>query len=715
VVNFFKEPGQEVCYSQNLKKIEVFFISLFLLLTSINLFSQDCDILSKANIIVPDKLCSPLSVNWQVSYTGVNNAGMNVEIQYDWDDGSLETVGALSIASGSFRANATHTYVSIGEKCNYAPKATLVVNGVVCTSSTQEQIVTVWDDDNHNGGHMHIDPEIYPVCFGNRADVRFRDLTQFNCVPPIEEDVPNLYTRWVQWIYGTDITMTGSPVTINGTIRTYPYRGPIITLPGPVTGSGVYTDLINVENDKLIGQYFQVTLRNWNYCNPYDDPDIPGPPLDPANGDHPPVTTTAIILIVPDPDATIKPVDTLCINSDPVSLKAHDAGGTWSGNGVINDTFDPSLAGTGNHIVKYNITDGNGCSDSDQTTIVVMPAPTVNIDPVGTLYKNRPPVPLNATPPGGNWSGEGIIANMFYPDTAGIGTHIITYQTLMDKYGCIGTDTIHIEVIMPPAPVASFEPDTTGCTPLEVYFRNLSLYGETYLWDFGDKTYSTDRDPTHVYFIPDNYIVTLTVTNITGQSTYNGLISVYQNPTANFSVYPTEVINNSQVVVFTNFSSFDVNWNWDFGDGSTSAEENPWHKYELQGIYFVILTVTSKDGCRDSMKYKSPINVDFKEGEIKFPNAFRWNRSGPNGGYWSESQIDDRIFHPFYLNVRDYKLQIFNRWGMLIYESYDLHKGWDGYFGNGNLANQGVYVWKAKGQYADGTYFDKVGDVTFLH
>ncbi len=96
---------------------------------------------------------------------------------------------------------------------------------------------------------------------------------------------------------------------------------PIITLPGPVTGSGVYSDVINVASDKLIGQYFEVTLRNWNYCNPYDDPDIPGTPADPVNGDHPPVVTTAKILIVPYPDATITPVDTLCVQNSSGHFK----------------------------------------------------------------------------------------------------------------------------------------------------------------------------------------------------------------------------------------------------------------------------------------------------------------------------------------------------------------------------------------------------------
>ncbi len=695
--------------------MKIIFISILLILRSLYLFGQDCNILSKANKIVPDKLCSPLSVTWQVSYTGVNNAGSTVQILFDWDDGSTDTRTAVSTGPGMFQVNANHTYVSTGDKCNYRPKATLVVNGVICASSTQEQIVTVWDNDNHNGGHMHINPTVYPVCLGNSANVRFRDLTQFNCVPPQEQDVPNLYTRWVQWIYGTDITMTGSPVTINGTIRSFPYPGPIITLPGPVTGSGIYTDLINVASDKLIGQYFQVTLRNWNYCNPYDDPNIPGPPSDPVNGDHPPVVTTAIVLIVPNPDATITPVDTLCVQDNPVTLKAHDPGGIWSGDGVINDKFDPALAGIGNHFIRYNITNANGCKDFDQITVTVMPLLPTNINPIGTLYINNPPVGLTASPPGGTWTGNGVINNMFDPDSAGIGIHIITYQTLPDNYGCRGIDTIHIEVIMPPVPIAYFEPDTVGCSPLFVQFRNLSVTGESYLWDFGDKTYSVNQNPYHIYFIPGEYIVKLTVSNISGQSSHVGLTTVYQNPTAIFSVYPTEVINNSQVVVFSNYSIYGVSNLWNFGDGNTSIEEDPWHKYESGGTYDVTLKVTSKDGCIDSMKYKSPIIVDFKTGDIRYPNVFKWNGSGPTGGYWNENQLDDNTFRPVFINVTEYKLQIFNRWGVLIYESTDIKKGWDGYFRNGDLAVQGVYVWKAKGQYADGTYFNKVGDVTFLH
>jgi len=58
---------------------------------------------------------------------------------------------------------------------------------------------------------------------------------------------------------------------------------------------------------------------------------------------------------------------------------------------------------------------------------------------------------------------------------------------------------------------------------------------------------------------------------------------------------------------------------------------------------------------------------------------------------------------------------IYTRWGEQIYESDDLYKGWDGYFKNNTLAMQGVYVYKATGTYIDGSTFEKVGDVTFLH
>ncbi len=838
----------------------LYIIALFF---SHSLYGQDCTIFSKANNITPDKLCSPVTATWTVSYTGVNDAGFPVQIRYDWNNGVVETVPAIRTAPGVFEATAIVTYTSAGSICNYHPQATLVVNGVLCTSSSQEQIVTVWDDDDHNGGHMHISPEIYPICFGNSANVRFQDLTRFNCVPPQERDNPNVSTRWVQWIYGTDNTMTGAPVTVDGRSRTFPYSDDVITLTGPVTGSGVWSDVIFVANDKLIGQYFQVTLRNWNYCNPYDDPSIPGGPRDRVNGDHPPVVTTAIILIVPYPDATITPVDTMCANAPPVTLTAHDPGGIWSGSGVTGNIFDPVVSGpgnhtiryeiinadgcrdfdetvitvapvpdatiltggivcstdpvvvleardpggvwsgtgvsgsifypavanTGNHVITYTITDANGCSDfdetiitvatpdatitpvdtlcedspavtltahdmggiwsgpgvvgnqflpalagvgnhliryniintdcsdNDSTVITVMALPSIIISDPGTVFLNGPPVTLVAYPTGGTWSGTGITGDVFYPAEAGLGTYELTYKLPPHSWGCEAQESVEISVILPPPPVADFEGDAAGCAPLTVQFINKSLHGEAYLWDFGDRQYSDEENPVHTYYVPGSYIVKLTVYNLAGESVHNGIITTYQNPSAIFDAYPTNVVNNEQIVIFYSYSYYADTYLWRFGDGQTSAEENPYHKYESPGTYMVSLIVKTSEGCVDSAFMDTPVVVDWKTGTMKFPNVFKWNETGPTGGAWSEGVYAgmDYVFRPFFENVIEYRLQIFNRWGTLIYESHELSKGWDGYFGNGNLAPQGVYVWTASGRYADGEYFDMVGDVTFLH
>jgi PKD repeat protein len=842
--------------------MKTWFLGLILAILSLNIFGQNCTILSKANNITPDKLCSPVTATWKVTYTGVNDAGTPVSIRYNWDNGVVITVPATQIGPGIFEATAANTYTSAGNRCNYHPQATLVVNGVICSSSTQEQIVTVWDDDDHNGGRMHINPLIWPICFGNSANVRFQDLTLFNCVPPQERDNPNVNTRWIQWIYGTDITMTGVPITIGGRNRTFPFIDNVITLPGPVTGSGVWSDVINVANDKQIGEYFQVTLRNWNYCNPYDDPTIPGGPRDKENGDHPPVVTTAIILIVPYPDATITPVSPMCENDIPIVLSAATPGGTWRGDGMNGSTFSPSVAGAGNHIIQYDVTNSSGCTDrdtitilvkpnpdaiiapigvtcetdppfmliaidtggvwsgtgvignmfhpaiagngnhfityniswdgcdnfdqqiitvatpdatvnpidtlcvddpaiiltahdlngtwsgpgvvgnafyprlagigdhlisytlnnpqcndSDSTIITVMPIPIITIQPVGITFINGPLITLQATPTGGVWSGSGVTNSIFNPNIAGVGVHTITYEMLPDRWGCAAKDTIQITVIMPPKPIADFEPDTVGCAVLTVPFINNSLYGETYIWDFGDETYSNERDPIHTYYFPGAYIVKLTVINVAGTSIHNGIIQVYQNPIAIIDAYPTTVINNEQIVIFYNHSHYAQTYLWEFGDREISTEENPYHKYLNPGTYLVTLTVTSENGCTDSTTFNTPIIVDWKTGVIKFPNAFKWNETGPTGGIWKDGVYPemDFVFRPFFENIIEYYLQIYNRWGTLIYESNDLYRGWDGYTKDGRLSPQGVYVWKANGRFADGKYFNEVGDVTFLH
>ena len=108
--------------------------------------------------------------------------------------------------------------------------------------------------------------------------------------------------------------------------------------------------------------------------------------------------------------------------------------------------------------------------------------------------------------------------------------------------------------------------------------------------------------------------------------------------------------------------------------------------------------------CFDLYVMENAVFVE-PSGIIDYPNAFR-----------PESPLEEnRVFLPGVIDhVDEYHLMIFNRWGELIFESFNQEEGWDGSF-KGQPAKQDVYIWKVTGTYTDGRGFMKTGDVTLLY
>ena len=150
-------------------------------------------------------------------------------------------------------------------------------------------------------------------------------------------------------------------------------------------------------------------------------------------------------------------------------------------------------------------------------------------------------------------------------------------------------------------PVANFtENNTNGLGPLNVQFNDQSTGDITsYAWDFNnDGTIdSTEQNPTCTFNAPGTYTVTETVTGPGGNNTYTDHINVnYPAPVANFTVDNTNV-TEPQSVNFTDKSTGNItSYNWDFGDGTISTEQNPTHKYTTAGNYTVTETVTGLGG-----------------------------------------------------------------------------------------------------------------------
>jgi len=151
------------------------------------------------------------------------------------------------------------------------------------------------------------------------------------------------------------------------------------------------------------------------------------------------------ITVSPTPDINITKQDDLCLSDSEVTLSATPAGGTWSGPGITNatnGTFNPEVAGPGEHTITYTVE--SPCLGS-ATTVITVSSPT-QITIINYVCSDTLPIFFNANIDGGTWSGNGIVdANTgeFDPEVAGVGEHTITYAI---NNPCGGTVTTVIQV-----------------------------------------------------------------------------------------------------------------------------------------------------------------------------------------------------------------------------------------------------------------------------
>ncbi len=163
-------------------------------------------------------------------------------------------------------------------------------------------------------------------------------------------------------------------------------------------------------------------------------------------------------------------------------------------------------------------------------------------------------------------------------------------------------------------------------------------------------------------------------------------VLVHPLPVASFNGAPALVSNYDAQSTMVNTSVDAVSYEWVFNDGTTSTETSPTHVFAADeyGEFEIKLTATSQFGCVD-VTFGS---VTVKEELVYYvPNSFTPNGDG-----------DNDIFLPIFTSGYDpneFSLMIFNRWGEILFESYDPKTGWKGTLGeNGEIVQDGTYTWK---------------------
>ena len=228
----------------------------------------------------------------------------------------------------------------------------------------------------------------------------------------------------------------------------------------------------------------------------------------------------------------------------------------------------------------------------------------------------------------------------------------------------------------------------------------------TFAWDFGDGITSQDQFPVHSYNQPGFYDVSLLITNpVTGCQTgfiMEEMVKIYRTPEARFSVdYPVALLQQADLS-FTNLTESGETYHWDFGDGGFSDAEHPRYTYEKVGEYAVFLEAVSGMGCRDT----ASLNVEILPYNVHAPNAFRPDSDIPG----------NRTFIPFTLGVDParFHMQVFNRWGEMIFESHSVDHPWDGRIRNDREAPMGNYIWKADYVDVQGFSHSRKGQVVLV-
>ena len=202
-------------------------------------------------------------------------------------------------------------------------------------------------------------------------------------------------------------------------------------------------------------------------------------------------------------------------------------------------------------------------------------------------------------------------------------------------------------------------------------------------WNFGDGNSSINQNPTNTYANSGAYSVTLSITSDLGcvdDSLIQGYIIVHDLAVADFTFSPSFGAPQD-IISLTNTSTNAVGYKWYFGDGDSSSIQNPIHVYKDEGVFVVTLIAMSPYGCNDTTEYSIAIKSD----NFYAPNSFTPSEDGKNDE-WRIIGVAD---------VREYSLQIYNRWGEIIFETKDETKSWDGKY-LGVLCPPDVYVWKVK-------------------
>ena len=383
---------------------------------------------------------------------------------------------------------------------------------------------------------------------------------------------------------------------------------------------------------------------------------------------------------------------TFCIGSSVTLQSSEPNGNNWN-TGSTASTIN--VTNSGNYAVTY--TDANNCTSVASNPIMITamalaPTPTISNNGSTTFCENDSVVLTCSQAQTYLWNTGETTASITVNNA---GNYTVQVTDICNPVN----PAANILITVNPNPLASFlAPIVVDCLPSSIEFVNNSVGIVSSLWNFGDGGNSIENNPNYAYQFPGLYSVSLTVFDANGCSntkTIDEYIEIYPAAELQYTISPqvTDLLNSN--IVFQNNTPNCASQIWDLGTyGNTSAASYN-YTFEEVGTYYVNLSVVTEQGCVEQITDSVIVEDNFV---LYFPSSFTPNGDGLND-----------VFMPLGGGVKEFRLEIYNRWGNLIYTTTSMSQAWDG-----KDHGQDNYIWKVYLKDSGGVDREMIGSVTLL-
>lgn len=394
----------------------------------------------------------------------------------------------------------------------------------------------------------------------------------------------------------------------------------------------------------------------------------------------------------------------------------------FENDGIWDDTLtvNPSkvYASNGNFGCKLQAISNFQCSSQKVNPVIIHANPVANFITKSTCLSDVTTFTNLSTCVDGaissnqwDFNGDGVVDNVFAsPSTTYManGVYMVRLE-VQTQYGCSNVITKSVYVNPKPQPFFSAQ-NKMGCPSLCVPFTNSSTIATgnivTTQWQFGDGSLPDySKNPTHCYNT-GNYNVTLKLVSDSGcisTLVKPSFVIVHPTPVAGFKVNPDEVDEYNPEISVTSNATGATSTNYFINDGNSFTTQN--FNHVLTNIAtatpIIFQVVKNEFGCGDTVSDIIKVKPSFV---IFIPNTFTPNGDGVNDGFFAKG-----------VGITKFNIQIYDRWGHLLFETNDIETAWDGNTkGSSEPIKQDVYVWKAQVQDIFHKNHDLTGHVNLI-